>query len=54
MINNENKICRVRASVYPTPHNNIWLSSGRVPLHKLPNRMIYKSLSVGGALLKIS
>ena len=24
---------RVRASVNPTPHNKIWLSSGRVPLY---------------------
>ena len=27
------KVYRVRASVNPTPHNKIWLSSGRVPLY---------------------
>jgi len=30
---NYKKVYRVRASVYPTPHNKIWLSSGRVPLY---------------------
>ena len=32
---NYKKVYRVRASVYPTPHNKIWLSSGRVPLYDL-------------------
>lgn len=26
---------RVRASVYPTPHNKIWLSSGHIPLYNI-------------------
>ena len=30
---NYKKAYRVRASVYPTSHNKIWLSSGRVPLY---------------------
>src|SRR3989338_9076595 len=38
--------CRVRASVYPTPHNKIWLSSGRIPLHISYNNEGYLNLSI--------
>jgi len=41
------KIYRVRASVYPTPHNKIWLSSGRVSLYKDHNYAKPLNLSVG-------
>jgi len=37
---------RVSASVYPTPHNKIWLSSGRVPLHHNPTLLPNLNLSV--------
>ena len=36
---------RVRASVYPTPHNKIWLSSGRVPLYSILISAEYINLS---------
>ncbi len=37
---------RVRASVYPTPHNKIWLSSGRIPLYDYEclEKLIYLSV----------
>ena len=34
------------ASVNPTPHNKIWLSSGRVPLYEHHNYMDFINLSV--------
>ena len=40
------KMYRVRASVYPTPHNKIWLSSGRVPLYDLVSRLNFINLVV--------
>jgi len=43
------KLCRVMASVNPTPHTNaerIWLSSGRVPLHDYLMFKGYKNVSV--------
>jgi len=39
--------CRVRASVSPTSHNKIWISSGRFPLHDYSNTMEYKNVLVG-------
>jgi restriction endonuclease S subunit len=40
------KVYRVRASVYPTPHNKIWLSSGCVPLYNNPNNSNFISFSI--------
>ena len=37
---------RVRASVNPTPHNKIWLSSGRVPLYLCLNVSEYLNFSL--------
>ena len=36
----------VRASVNPTPHNKIWLSSGRVPLYTCLNVSEYLNFSL--------
>jgi hypothetical protein len=33
MMKRDKKSNRVRASVYPTLHNKIWFSSGRIPLY---------------------
>ena len=43
---------RVRASVYPTPHNKIWLSSGRFPLYSLLSCLNYINLSGNAELGK--
>lgn len=48
MVIDKKRICRVRASVYPTPHNKIWLSSGRVPLHNFLMHYTYLNFMVGG------
>jgi len=40
------KAYRVRASVYPTPHNKIWLSSGRFPLYDYCSRLKLINFSV--------
>lgn len=37
---------RVGASVYPTPHNKIWLSSGRVPLYSNLSNLNNLKLSI--------
>jgi hypothetical protein len=42
----KNKSYRVSASVYPTNHNKIWPSSGRVPLYKIPSIHLYLNFSV--------
>jgi len=47
MINRIIKIYRVRASVYPTPHNKIWLSSGHVSLYKYSKSVEYLNVSSG-------
>ena len=39
---------RVSASVNPTPHNKIWLSSGRVPLYNKYELMSFINLSDEG------
>jgi len=46
--NQYRKIYRVRASVYPTPHNKIWLSSGRFPLYEYKKDMDFINFSVLG------
>jgi len=38
--------CRVRASVSPTSHNKIWISSGRFPLHIYSNYNNYLNVLV--------
>ncbi len=47
-MNNHNKVYRVRASVYSTPHNKIRLSSGRVPLYNCNNYINFINLSISG------
>ena len=45
---NKKKLCRVMASVNPTPHTNaerMWLSSGRVPLHNILTKKDYLNFS---------
>lgn len=37
---------RARASIYPTPHNKIWLSSGRIPLYDKKTHTYNLNLSV--------
>ena len=51
-MSNYKEIYRVRASVYPTPHNKIWLSSGRVPLYDYHNPMNLINLSVNDFIRK--
>jgi len=48
---NHNRIYRVMASVYPTPHNKIWLSSGRFSLYLYPMHIYYlNSLGVASKM----
>ncbi len=44
--------CRVRASVYPTSHNKIWLSSGRFSLHNNHYAFEYLNLTIGSKRIK--
>ena len=46
------KSYRVRASVYPTPHNKIWLSSGRVPLYLIVRPADYLNSLVLGEFFR--
>ncbi|MBI2452279.1 hypothetical protein HYV50_04365 [Candidatus Pacearchaeota archaeon] len=43
---NDKQIYRVRASVYPTPHNKIWLSSGRFSPYNYSKDKKYLNLSI--------
>jgi len=52
MINRIIKTYRVRASVYPTPHNKIWLSSGRVSLYCYSRSLEYLNVSYVGEIEK--
>ena len=48
------KVYRVRASVSPTHHNKIWLSSGRVPLYLLTKGDDLINFSVNGKGLVVN
>jgi len=49
---NHKKLYKVMASVYPIPHNKIWLSSGRVPLYNNYEENRYLKLSFNGSICK--